>query len=321
VSCNEDCRAFDPVLLCSVNPDLAPPGMTRRPAAPLRVQRGESGSGRRVAIVGAGPAGLECAASLSGCSEVVVFDEREAIGGALATAAAAPHRHGWRALLEYYESALDATPDVTVRLGASVTATELDGFAQAVIAVGSEEVLPTLPGIEFALTSSRAISAGPACIDEGSDLLIVDDGFGSWSCASAVELGIRAGARRITVATPGSAFCASLPAEGHAQLLPRLRGAPLEVRPLTAAAAITGDGAVLRSVISGRTDTVAADTVIVVGERRARDWSALVPAAATVYVIGDAQVPRRVAHAISEGRAAAEAITSARSREELEAPA
>ncbi len=40
VSCNEDCRAFDPVLLCSVNPELAPPGMARRPAAPLVVQRG-----------------------------------------------------------------------------------------------------------------------------------------------------------------------------------------------------------------------------------------------------------------------------------------
>ena len=31
VACNEDCRAFDPVLLCSVNPDLGP--AARRPAA------------------------------------------------------------------------------------------------------------------------------------------------------------------------------------------------------------------------------------------------------------------------------------------------
>lgn len=321
VSCNEDCRTFDPVLLCSVNPDLAPPGMTRRPAEPLLVQRGESGEAGRVAIVGTGPAGLECAISLFGCSEIVVFDEREAIGGALAIAAAAPHRHGWQALLGFYESTLDASADVTVRLGASVTAPELDGFEEVVIAVGSDEVLPSLPGIERALTSSQAISVGTACIGRGSDLLIVDDGFGSWSCASAVELGIRAGARRITVATPGAAFCASLPAEGRAQLLARLRGAPLEVRPLTAPVAFTDDGAELQGVISGRVDTIPADTVIAVGERRAHDWSALVPATATVHVIGDALVPRRVAHAISEGRAAAEAITSARSRDELKAPA
>ena len=61
VACNEDCRAFDPVLLCSVNPELAPPGADRRPAAPLVVRRGREPAGARVAIVGAGPAGLECA--------------------------------------------------------------------------------------------------------------------------------------------------------------------------------------------------------------------------------------------------------------------
>src|SRR5436305_1909503 len=64
VSCNEDCRAFDPVLLCSVSPELAPPGMARRPAAPLVVQRDIGDGHGAVAIVGAGPAGLECAHSL-----------------------------------------------------------------------------------------------------------------------------------------------------------------------------------------------------------------------------------------------------------------
>ena len=66
---------------------------------------------------------------------------------------------------------------------------------------------------------------------------------------------------------------------------------------------------------------VDADTVIVVGERRPRDWSSLVPPGATVRVIGDALVPRRVAHAVSEGRAAAEAITRARSDNAIKAPA
>jgi hypothetical protein len=53
----------------------------------------------------------------------------------------------------------------------------------------------------------------------------------------------------------------------------------------------------------------------VVSKRRARDWRSLVPSGPkgpTVRVIGDALVPRRVAHAISEGRAAAEAIRASR---------
>ena len=60
--------------------------------------------------------------------------------------------------------------------------------------------------------------------------------------------------------------------------------------------------------MSGALETVAADSVVVVGERVARDWGALVPAGATTRVIGDAIVPRKAMHAISEGRAVARAI-------------
>jgi hypothetical protein len=145
-------------------------------------------------------------------------------------------------------------------------------------------------------------------------LVIADDGFGWWPCASAVELGVRAGFQNITVATPAAAFGAALPSEGRSQLLARLRGAPLEVRPFTALQAIADDGAELVNVMSGATERIGADTVIVVGERRARDWSSMAPGAAAVQVIGDALVPRKAAHAISEGRGAAERVAAARPR-------
>jgi 2,4-dienoyl-CoA reductase (NADPH2) len=311
VSCNEDCRSFDPVLLCSVNPELAPAGAARRPAAPLLLRPGGRalGSGRpRVAVVGAGPAGLECAATLAGAAEVVLFDAAETIGGQLAVAAAAPNRDGWRALLDFYRQAVGG---VKQRLGATVGAADLADFGEVVLAVGSDEVPPDVPGIEHAVTATRAIAAGPRALAGRKHLLVVDDGFGYWPCASAVELGIRAGLAKITVATPGAGFAASLPPEGRAQLLPRLRGAPLDVLPFTALAALTAGEAELANTMSGNTVRTDADVVIVVGERRARDWRPLVPAGVTVRVIGDALVPRRVAHAISEGRAAAEAILHA----------
>jgi 2,4-dienoyl-CoA reductase-like NADH-dependent reductase (Old Yellow Enzyme family) len=311
VSCNEDCRAFDPVLLCSVNPDLAPPGERRRPATPLVIRRGAANE-RRVAVVGAGPAGLECATSLDASCEVVLFDAADAIGGALAIAAAAPNRSGWQALIDFYAAALERAGHVRLELGARVGAADLDGFDEVVLAPGSEELLPELPGIEHALTSSQALAAGTGVLRRATRPLVVDDGFGWWPCASAVELGVRAGCESITVATPGAAFGATLPPEGRAQLLARLRGTPLTVRPLTGLAAIGDDGAELRNVMSGATETVPADAVIVVGERRARDWGSLVPGAAGVQVIGDALVPRKVMHALSEGRAAAEAIALGR---------
>jgi 2,4-dienoyl-CoA reductase (NADPH2) len=64
--------------------------------------------------------------------------------------------------------------------------------------------------------------------------------------------------------------------------------------------------------MSGTAETVPADTVVVVGERVARDWHALVPDTAGVRVIGDALVPRKASHAIAEGREAAEALARAR---------
>src|SRR5262249_23078214 len=146
VSCNEDCRAFDPVLLCSVNPELAPDGMTRRPAAPLLVWHADGTAGR-VAIVGAGPAGLECATALAGPRETVVFEARDVIGGQLAVAAAAPNRGGWRALLDFYRASLDDADGVTVRLGENARAEDLAGFGEILLAVGGEEVLPEVPGI------------------------------------------------------------------------------------------------------------------------------------------------------------------------------
>jgi 2,4-dienoyl-CoA reductase (NADPH2) len=304
VACNEDCRAFDPVLLCSVNPELGPPGEDRRPAAPLVVRRGSSSGGGRVAIVGGGPAGLECAATLAGHCDVVLFDERDAIGGQLAVASAAPHRAGWQALLDFYAASL---APVDVQLGATVGASELAGFDEVVLAIGAAEVRPGVPGIDRSLLSSEAIARGHG-IGSGR-LLVVDDGFGWWPCASAVELGVSEGFEAITLVTPGPAFGASLPPEGRVQLLRRLAGAPLRVIPFTTLAAIGDDTAELRNTMSGATETVPADTVIVVGERVARDWSTLVPAAGAVRVIGDALVPRKASHAISEGRAAAEAIT------------
>ena len=108
VACNEDCRTFDPLLLCTVNPDLAPPGEPRRPAR--RSSCATTRSSPPVAVVGAGPAGLECALSLAraGIEDVVLFEAADRIGGQLAIAAAAPHRTGWAPLLDFYAHGLAA---------------------------------------------------------------------------------------------------------------------------------------------------------------------------------------------------------------------
>ena len=308
VACNEDCRAFDPVLLCSVNPELGPPGADRRPAAPLVVRRAAEPAGGRVAIVGAGPAGLECALALAGRREVVLFDAREAIGGQLAVAAAAPNRHGWRALLDFYSHAVEGVRAPPRLAGARGRPRRLRrGRAR-----GRQHRAAAGPA------GHRARAAVVGC-DRPAPERAQPAGGGRRVRLVAVRERRRArrpapASRRITVATPGAAFGGSLPPEGRVQLLARLRGAPLQVRPFTALDSLAEDSAVLRNTMSGTAESVPADTVIVVGERIARDWSALVPGSGTVRVIGDALVPRKASHAIAEGRAAAESIAGARLR-------
>jgi 2,4-dienoyl-CoA reductase-like NADH-dependent reductase (Old Yellow Enzyme family) len=303
VSCNEDCRAFDPVLLCSVNPDLGPSPAGPRPAMPLIVRRRTRATARRIAVVGAGPAGLECTISIMREHEVVLFDECARVGGHLAIAAAAPNRAGWRSLLDYYKSSIERADNVEVRLETAASPDVLVGFDDVVVATGSDEVLADLPGISRALRSSQFIGQGGG--SGGSDLVIVDDGFGWWPCASAVETAIAAGWECITVLTPSDAFGARLPLEGHVQLLARLRGAPIQIRPLTSLTSIEPTSVTIRNVMSGTVGELPADAVVVVGERRARGWRQIVPPEPGVQVIGDAVVPRRVHHAIAEGRAAA----------------
>ncbi len=68
-----------------------------------------------------------------GAPEVVVFDQREAIGGQLAVAAA-PNRAGWQALLDFYRASLEAAGGVTLRLG---TTADLADFGEVILAVGT----------------------------------------------------------------------------------------------------------------------------------------------------------------------------------------
>ena len=91
VACNEDCRSFDPALLCTVNPDLAAPGDTRRRAAPLIRRRAASvAAARRDRRRRAGRPGGGADAAARRRAEVVVFESAQAIGGTIAWSRARP---------------------------------------------------------------------------------------------------------------------------------------------------------------------------------------------------------------------------------------
>ncbi len=114
-----------------------------------------------MAVVGAGPAGLECATSISHEHEVALFDERDRPGGHLVIATSAPNRHGWQALLDYYQCAVDGADNIEVRFQTAAGPDLLAEFDHVVVAIGSDEVLPDLPGVDRAMSSSQFIANGP----------------------------------------------------------------------------------------------------------------------------------------------------------------
>lgn len=93
---------------------------------------------QRVAVVGAGPAGLSFAtAAATRGHEVTLFDQAEAIGGQFNMAKVIPGKEEFYETLRYFEKKLKLT-GVDVKLGQRVSADELaaGGFDKVVIATG-----------------------------------------------------------------------------------------------------------------------------------------------------------------------------------------
>ncbi|WP_086560546.1 FAD-dependent oxidoreductase [Streptomyces africanus] len=311
--CNEGCRTFEPTGSCSVNPELAPPGAATRPAVPLLLTRP---GGRRgpVAVLGAGPAGMECALALARSgTEVTVFDTAQHVGGQARLASLAPHRPGWQKFVDYQRERL-ADFGVRVLLGSSPGPDDLEAYAEIVLAAGAEEEPVAVPGELCTLTSSDFLRGSTDVVPDAPVVAVLDDGFGWWQGISAVESALAAGAREVILITPGAGFAAGLSPENRTQLMNRLTGAPLRVVALSTVTSTTAEGVRLRHVLDGRETSLAADVLVTVGERRPRRPDISPAAHQTVRAVGDCVVPRRIAHAVAEGRAAAEALAARAAR-------
>ena len=109
-----------------------------------------NGDGLPVAIVGAGPAGLEAAVTLTKRGfDVTVFEKSDRLGGAvnLADAPIGKYKLGW--LIDYYERMIKKL-NIRVKLNTECTAEmlrEMKPYA-TFIATGSDEFIPPIDGIK-----------------------------------------------------------------------------------------------------------------------------------------------------------------------------
>ncbi|WP_171177763.1 NADPH-dependent 2,4-dienoyl-CoA reductase [Ruegeria sp. HKCCD8929] len=140
IACNQACldHTFNGKLTsCLVNPRACH-------ETELVIEKAETP--KRVAVVGAGPAGLSTAmtAAQRGHS-VTLFDRADEIGGQLNMAKQVPGKEEFWGLVDWYRTMV-ADLGIVLELGREVTADDLTGFDEVVIATGVTPRDPQIPG-------------------------------------------------------------------------------------------------------------------------------------------------------------------------------
>ncbi|MDX3615655.1 NADPH-dependent 2,4-dienoyl-CoA reductase, partial [Streptomyces europaeiscabiei] len=142
IGCNQACldHVFSgEITSCLVNPRAC--HETELVLSPTRLRK-------RVAVVGAGPAGLACAVSAAERGhEVTLFDAAGQVGGQLNVARKVPGKQEFDETLRYFRHQLDAH-GVDVRLDTRVEADDLTAYDEVVVATGVTPRIPELPGVD-----------------------------------------------------------------------------------------------------------------------------------------------------------------------------
>jgi 2,4-dienoyl-CoA reductase (NADPH2) len=105
---------------------------------------------RRIAVVGAGPAGLTAATVAAGRGhEVHLFDAAREIGGQLNMAKVVPGKEEFHEMLRYLQRRVEVT-GVQMHLGTRVRAQDLQGYDDVIVATGVVPRDPKIPGQDHA---------------------------------------------------------------------------------------------------------------------------------------------------------------------------
>ena len=103
---------------------------------------------KRIAVVGAGPAGLAAATELSGRGHTVeLFEALPEVGGQFRLAMQIPGKEEFQETIRYYSRRLELA-GVKIHLDTRASVDDLASFDEVVVATGVEPRIPSIPGVD-----------------------------------------------------------------------------------------------------------------------------------------------------------------------------
>jgi 2,4-dienoyl-CoA reductase-like NADH-dependent reductase (Old Yellow Enzyme family) len=315
VGANQGCwRRLGQNMSCTVNPaagrELTVGITVVKPAA----------TPRKLLVIGGGPGGLkfaDTAASLG--HKVTVWERRARLGGQVRYAGLLPDYASWNFLVDDLEASLRRR-NVDICLNTEATADAVAAFRadEVVVATGARwqtsgfstfrtdrDAIPRADGAQV-LDPTTALDNNEAC---GAKVLIVDDN-GDYLPVGLARL-LAASGREVTVVTSDAMNGRKMEATlDWPWVMPRAAQAGVKLRTSTFVERIATDQVELRNSLSGATERIAADTVVLcmMRESEAGLYHQLKARGLQVRQVGDCVAPREVDDAVLEGFREAHAI-------------
>ena len=282
---------------CTVNPTLY-----KYECEPIT----EAAEKKRVAIVGAGPAGCEAALTASKRGHQVTLFEKRGFGGAMVEASRPDNKANIRRLIRYYEEHILADPNMTlVKENADFDTLANGGFDAVILANGGKTRRLQVPGgdSEQVLYASDYLLGNRKA--EGTRTVVI--GGGITGAETALEL-LREG-KEVTIVEMADAFLA---APGSASQAYGIEIAQSPIRILTGKRLIeVKPGQIRLTDRWGNESVLEADCVVVaagylpqneLADRLEKETNL------EVFHVGDSKKVRQIYDAIHEGFAAARQI-------------
>lgn len=253
---------------------------------------------QKIALVGAGPAGLEAACTAASLGHRVLLYEKEGrIGGQLWDAAVPPNKASLKNLISYYESRL-AQSEIEIHLEEEFTEETLRGQTvdAVILATGSCATRPSIPGVNQPhVRTARDVLADPSAL--GQRIVVVG---GGWVGCETAEFLAHKG-KTVRLIEMLDEIAQDVEPRTRILLLQRLVQHGIDITTGCRLTSIGGDELVAE--VTGRQLRIPVDTVVLaVGCRANTELEIkLKKGHYKVYTIGDCRDPANIKAAVHQG--------------------